>query len=71
MLVEFSVENFRSIKQEARLSLVAGPAKERSDTHLVVPTLRKKGGRHRPFCALPLSTAQMQQARVTSFAVWP
>ncbi|MCY4460574.1 MAG: ATP-binding protein [Albidovulum sp.] len=48
MLVEFSVENFRSIKQEACLSLVAGPAKERSDTHLVAPTLRKKGGSARP-----------------------
>ena len=48
MLVEFSVENFRSIKQEACLSLVAGPAKERSDTHLVTPTLRKKGGSARP-----------------------
>ena len=48
MLVEFSVENFRSIKQEACLSLVAGPAKERSDTHVVAPTLRKKGGSPRP-----------------------
>ena len=48
MLVEFSVENFRSIKQEACLSLVAGPAKERSDTHLVAPSLRQKGGSPRP-----------------------
>lgn len=48
MLVEFSVENFRSIKQEACLSLVAGPAKERRETHLVAPTLRKKGGSPRP-----------------------
>ena len=43
MLIEFSAENFRSIKQEARLSLVADPEKERSDTHSVVPFLRKAG----------------------------
>ena len=48
MLVEFSVENFRSIKQEACLSLVAGPAKERSETHVVAPSLRKKGGGPKP-----------------------
>lgn len=48
MLIEFSVENFRSIRHEARLSLVAGPAKERSETHLVVPSLKKKGGTPRP-----------------------
>ena len=44
MLVEFSVENFRSIKDEACLSLAAGPEKERSETHLVAPSPGKKGG---------------------------
>ena len=48
MLVEFSVENFRSIKHEACLNLVAGPAKERSETHLVAPSLRKKGNSPKP-----------------------
>lgn len=43
MLVEFSVENFRSIKRTACLSLVASPAKEHSETHLVVPPLLTKG----------------------------
>ena len=32
MLVEFSVSNFRSIKEEARLSLVAGPGKDHPDS---------------------------------------
>lgn len=41
MLVEFSVENFRSIKDEARLSLVAGPGKEHRETHLVTPELNE------------------------------
>ena len=41
MLVEFSVENFRSIKDEARLSLVAGPSKEHRETHLVTPELNE------------------------------
>ncbi|MCY3878559.1 MAG: ATP-binding protein [Rhodobacteraceae bacterium] len=44
MLVEFSVENFRSIKQEARLSLVSGPAKERRETYLLAPALSKQSG---------------------------
>ena len=44
MLVEFSVENFRSIKEEARLSLVAGPAKERVESHVVRSAPRKGGG---------------------------
>ena len=39
MLIEFSVENFRSIKDEVRLSLVAGPGKEHRETHLVTPEL--------------------------------
>ena len=36
MLIEFSVENFKSIKDEARLSLVAGPGKERYETNVVM-----------------------------------
>ena len=39
MLIEFSVENFRSIREEARLSLVAGRAGEHRDTHLITPAL--------------------------------
>ena len=34
MLVEFSVANFRSIKEEIRLSLVAGPGKEHANSIL-------------------------------------
>ena len=41
MLVEFSAENFRSIKDEARLSLAAGPGKEHRETHLVSPELNE------------------------------
>ena len=37
MLLEFSVENFKSIKDEVRLSLVAGPGKERRETNVVTP----------------------------------
>ena len=37
MLIEFSAENFKSIKDEIRLSLVAGPGKEHRDTHVVTP----------------------------------
>ena len=44
MLIEFSVENFRSIKEEARLSLVPGPAKERFESHLVSLAPKKAGG---------------------------
>ena len=36
MLVEFSVTNFKSIKEEARLSLVAGPGKEHADSIITV-----------------------------------
>ena len=36
MLVEFSVANFKSIKEEARLSLVAGPGKEHADSIITV-----------------------------------
>ena len=39
MLIEFSVENFRSIKEEARLSLVASRRGEYRETHLVTPDL--------------------------------
>ena len=41
MLVEFSVENFRSIKDEVRLSMVAGHGKEHRETHLVTPELNE------------------------------
>jgi hypothetical protein len=34
MLLEFTVENFRSIRDEQRLSLVAGPIDEMSGTHV-------------------------------------
>ena len=39
MLIEFAVENFRSIKDEARLSLVASHGGEHHETHLVTPHL--------------------------------
>ena len=39
MLIEFAVENFRSIKEEARLSLVASRRGEYRETHLVTPDL--------------------------------
>ena len=41
MLIEFSVANFRSIKDEVRLSLVAGPGKELRKTHVVTPPLNE------------------------------
>ena len=44
MLVDFSVENFKSIKDEALLSLVATPAKEHRETH-VMTTRAKRGSR--------------------------
>lgn len=39
MLLEFAVENFKSIRDEARLNLVAGRGNEQRDTHLVKPEL--------------------------------
>lgn len=39
MLVEFAVENFKSIRNEARLNLVASRGDEQRDTHLVKPEL--------------------------------
>ena len=39
MLIEFSVSNYRSIKDEARFSLVAGTGNEHLDTNVVVPEL--------------------------------
>ena len=47
MLIEFSVANFRSIKDERRLSLVAGPGKELRETHVMTPELNE-GGRSIP-----------------------
>lgn len=37
MFIEFSVENYKSIKDEAKLSLVATPAREHLDTHVIKP----------------------------------
>lgn len=42
MLIEFSVENFKSIRGESILSLVAAPAKEHRDTHLSLPVLANR-----------------------------
>ena len=39
MLVEFSVENYRSIRGEARISLVAGSGKEHYDRNIATPEL--------------------------------
>ena len=39
MLVEFSVENYRSIRGKARISLVAGPGKEHGDRNIATPEL--------------------------------
>ncbi len=39
MLIEFSVANFKSIKEEACLNMTAGPGREHRKIHLVVPTL--------------------------------
>lgn len=47
MLIEFSVENYRSIKNEARLSMVAGPGKEHRDSNVMIPEL-KQGVRSMP-----------------------
>ena len=41
MLIEFSAENFMSIKDEVRLSLAAGPGKEHRETHVMTPELNK------------------------------
>lgn len=40
MLIEFSVANFRSIKDEARLSLAANSATEHRSTHVMTPELQ-------------------------------
>ena len=39
MLISFTVENFRSFKEEATLSLVAGNGKEMRDSHVFTPAL--------------------------------
>lgn len=51
MLVEFSVTNFRSIKEEARLSLLAGPGKEHADSILTVESRAETAAR--PLRLLP------------------
>lgn len=42
MLIEFSVANYRSIKDEARLSLVADRGREDRDTNVVEPPLARE-----------------------------
>lgn len=42
MLVDFKVKNFRSIKEEQLLSMVASSQKEFVDTHTFLPTTSKK-----------------------------
>lgn len=41
MLIEFSLKNFRSVREEARLSLVAGTGKELYNTNVMEPLLPK------------------------------
>ena len=41
MLIEFCVENYRSIKDEARLSLLAGSMREHLDANVVTPLLNE------------------------------
>lgn len=48
MLIEFSVKNFRSIKDEVQLSLVAGSGKERYDTNVMEPRPLRGGGKPIP-----------------------
>ena len=43
MLIEFSVTNFRSIKEEACLSLVANRDKKHGDSNVVEPKLAENG----------------------------
>ena len=40
MLIQFSVANYRSIKEEATLSLVAGPGREHRERNVRVPVMR-------------------------------
>ncbi len=40
MLIQFSVANYRSIKEEATLSLVAGPGREHRECNVRVPVMR-------------------------------
>ena len=42
MLVDFSVKNFKSIKDEALLSLVATPAKEHRETHVITTKVESR-----------------------------
>lgn len=51
MLVEFSVANFRSIKEEIRLSLVAGPGKEHANSILTAESRAETAAR--PIRLLP------------------
>ena len=40
MLIQFTAENYRSIKDEATLSLVAGPGKEHRERNVLVPAMK-------------------------------
>ena len=42
MLIEFSAENFMSIRDEVRLSLAAGPGREHGETHITTPELNSR-----------------------------
>ena len=42
MLINFSVENFGSFKEEATLSLIAGNGKEMRDSHVFIPKMKNK-----------------------------
>ncbi len=42
MLINFKVSNYKSFKDEASLSLVAGPNKEHRDTNVILPTVGTK-----------------------------
>ena len=43
MLIEFSTENYMSIRDEIRLSLAAGPGKEHGETHVTTPEMNNRG----------------------------
>ena len=41
MLIEFSAENYLSIRDEVRLNLAAGPGKEHRETHVITPEMNE------------------------------
>jgi AAA15 family ATPase/GTPase len=54
MLIAFSTENFRSIKEEVCLSLVANSSKEHEETNVLRPTLPPKVKPMRVLCSAAL-----------------